>query len=128
MKMANFFWVIKMANIFLSKWRTFLISKSRIFFIKMANFVLRLLSKWRIFRFSHWMSLGFLTFFKNVDRPPIIRDTKELVTPQPYFKDYEKKVLSKTPKIDHFVPVYNFQKFQSEISPTPTPTRLKIGV
>ncbi len=74
------------------------------------------------------MSLGFLTLFKNVDRPPIIRDTKELVTPQPYFKDYEKKVLSKTPKIDHFVPVYNFQKFQSEISPTPTPTRLKIGV
>ena len=46
--MANFFGVIKMANNFLSKWRTFsklskwrtfALSKSRTFFIKMANFV-----------------------------------------------------------------------------------------
>ena len=52
--MANFFRVIKMANIFLSKWRTFsnlskwrtfALSKRRTFFIKMANFFL---SKWRI--------------------------------------------------------------------------------
>ena len=46
--MTNFFGVIKMANNFLSKWRTFsklskwrtfALSKSRTFFIKMANFV-----------------------------------------------------------------------------------------
>ena len=52
--MANFFRVIKMANIFLSKWRTFsnlskwrtfALSKRRTFFMKMANFFL---SKWRI--------------------------------------------------------------------------------
>ena len=35
-------------ELFLSKWR--------ISFIKMANFVQRFFSKWRIFRFCHWMS------------------------------------------------------------------------
>ena len=35
-------------ELFLSKWR--------ISFIKMANFVQRFFSKWRIFRFCHWMA------------------------------------------------------------------------
>ena len=39
-----------------------------------------------------------------------------------------KKVLSKFWKIGHFVPVHNFQIFQSEMSPTPTPRRLKIDL
>ena len=49
-------------------------------------------------------------------------------TPQPYFKDNEKNFFAKNLKIDHFVPLYNSQKFQPEIPPTPTPTWLKIGV
>ena len=52
-KMANFFGVIKMANFRVIKIANFFYQNGELFFIKMATFVLRLFSKWQIFRFSH---------------------------------------------------------------------------